>query len=107
MIYEVGTTEEIEVETGPIEAGSMRVAVMPDLDRLQEILGTYLFNAMQSSSVRLREEEDDKREGKEPRKVTSAMRLYFATQEGEDFTLEVKLGFDTGRETWFKAYPQV
>ncbi|KAL5403466.1 hypothetical protein PMIN04_012824 [Paraphaeosphaeria minitans] len=87
------------------EAGSMRVAVMPDLEKLPEILGPLLFTGMLNSSVKLAEAEEDRKEGKPPRKVTGAMRLYLADQEGQDYKLEVSIGFETGRRIWNEAYP--
>lgn len=99
--------EEAGTEAGSIRAASMRVAVMPDLQKLKEILGPLLFDGVVTSSIKLAEEEEDKEKNRIPRRVTGAMRLYFADREGEDFKLEVSLGFDMGLRVWDEAYPRV
>lgn len=104
-VSEAGADGEADDEVDPVRTGSMRVAVMPDLEKLPEILGPLLFNGMLNSSVKLAEAEEDRKEGKTPRKVTGAMRLYLADQEGQDYKLEVSIGFETGRRIWNEAYP--
>jgi hypothetical protein len=94
-------------EAGPIRTGNVRVAVMPDLDRLQGILGLFLFNGVLTSSVKLAEEKEDREQGRLPRSVTGAMRLYFADKPGKDFKLEVSLGYEIGFGVWLGAYPHV
>ena len=100
--------EHVEPGPGPgpclVQPKSRQVAEMADLDTLPEILGAWLFEGMQASSVRLAEEEVDRQQGKVPRRLTDAVRLYLAPAEGEDFKLELALGFEMGLKLLRKAF---
>lgn len=73
------------------DASSVKMARMAKLERLEYVLGDYLYSGMMAS--RLRKGEVDRR----IMTLTDAVRLHLAYQSGEDFKLEVWLCATVGK----------
>ncbi|KAF1992732.1 hypothetical protein P154DRAFT_528256 [Amniculicola lignicola CBS 123094] len=67
------------------QANDIFMAYMAGMAELENILGTYLFEAMKQSCIRRQEE------NKNLMTFTDAARLHFAYKEGDDFKLELWL----------------
>lgn len=72
-----------------VEAGRTHIATMARPDKFEGILGKYLFERMDKSCMR---------KGEKDRMIThtETVRLHCPPSNGQDFMLEVTLGFDDG-----------
>lgn len=72
-----------------VEVGSTHIATMARADKFRSILGEYLFKGMERSRMRKGEKE-------RTMPLTDTVRLHCPLYEGQDFKLEVTLGFEDG-----------
>jgi hypothetical protein len=72
-------------QTEASDTKTTKMARMADVDKLESILGSYLFEGMKAS--RMRESEENRR----LLRFTDTVRLEPASQEGQDFKLEIWL----------------